>query len=356
MLERKWLGDKTGQGFYKKEKGSRRKRASPRPRLEHPRISPLGTRQIPRARDGQERRTAPRAPPHAARRRSAQKTKPPRFHWQVLPELWNYAANRVPAKSSDDLVDIDRAMRTGFNWELGPFEMWDAAGVPDTVAKHARRRPARPPPTSKSSSPQPDNHHLVPRRPLRPLRPPVFDIAHRSPTNPSTSRRHRLRPTSQKGPRRRPQKCRRLPHRPRRRHRLHRAPLQDERPRRRHRQLRHPDPQPRQRRCLRNFRGFVISGDAANFSVGANLMQLLLAIQEEEWDEIDLAIRAFQRMTAGHQVLPAPRRRRALRPLPRRRHRNHPPRRCPPARTPSSTWASSKPASASSPAAAAARK
>ena len=38
---------------------------------------------------------------------------------------------------------------------------------------------------------------------------------------------------------------------------------------------------------VRNFRGFVISGDASDFSVGANLMQLLLGIQEGEWDEVD---------------------------------------------------------------------
>src|SRR5437588_2134005 len=45
------------------------------------------------------------------------------------------------------------------------------------------------------------------------------------------------------------------------------------------------------------FEAFVITGDSANFSVGANLMMLMLAIQEEEWDEVDLAIKQFQGMT-----------------------------------------------------------
>jgi 3-hydroxyacyl-CoA dehydrogenase len=45
------------------------------------------------------------------------------------------------------------------------------------------------------------------------------------------------------------------------------------------------------------FEAFVITGDSQNFSVGANLMMLMLAIQEEEWDEIDLAIKQFQGMT-----------------------------------------------------------
>ena len=58
--------------------------------------------------------------------------------------------------------------------------------------------------------------------------------------------------------------------------------------------------------AVRDFQGFVISGDAANFSVGANLMQLLLAAQEGEWDEVDLAIRAFQGMTAAIKFSPRP--------------------------------------------------
>ena len=49
--------------------------------------------------------------------------------------------------------------------------------------------------------------------------------------------------------------------------------------------------------AVRNFKGFVVTNDATNFSVGANLMQVLLAIQDEEWDEIERYIREFQAMT-----------------------------------------------------------
>ncbi len=45
------------------------------------------------------------------------------------------------------------------------------------------------------------------------------------------------------------------------------------------------------------FDAFVITNDADNFSVGANVMLLLMSVQEEEWDEVDLAIRQFQGMT-----------------------------------------------------------
>src|SRR5260221_6047035 len=56
------------------------------------------------------------------------------FLWAALSDLWTYSANRIP-EISDSIVEIDRGMRLGFNWELGPFELWDAAGVEATVAR-----------------------------------------------------------------------------------------------------------------------------------------------------------------------------------------------------------------------------
>jgi 3-hydroxyacyl-CoA dehydrogenase len=55
-----------------------------------------------------------------------------------------------------------------------------------------------------------------------------------------------------------------------------------------------------------HFDAFVITNDAANFSVGANLMLLLMSAQEEEWDEVDLAIRQFQAMTQAIKFSPKP--------------------------------------------------
>jgi len=55
-----------------------------------------------------------------------------------------------------------------------------------------------------------------------------------------------------------------------------------------------------------NFEAFVITGEGANFSVGANLMQLLLAVQEQEWDEVDLMVRGFQNMTQAIKFCPRP--------------------------------------------------
>jgi 3-hydroxyacyl-CoA dehydrogenase len=55
-----------------------------------------------------------------------------------------------------------------------------------------------------------------------------------------------------------------------------------------------------------NFDAFVISNDAQHFSVGANIMMLLMAIQEEEWDDIDIMIRQFQGMTQLIKFSPKP--------------------------------------------------
>jgi len=58
--------------------------------------------------------------------------------------------------------------------------------------------------------------------------------------------------------------------------------------------------------AVRDFSGFVITGDRDNFSVGANLMQLLLLSQEGEWEEVAGVINSFQQMTAAIKFCPRP--------------------------------------------------
>jgi 3-hydroxyacyl-CoA dehydrogenase len=58
--------------------------------------------------------------------------------------------------------------------------------------------------------------------------------------------------------------------------------------------------------AVRDFAGFVISGDRDNFSVGANLMQLLMLAQEGEWEEVAAVIHGFQQMTAAIKFCPRP--------------------------------------------------
>jgi len=57
-----------------------------------------------------------------------------RFAWKVLSRTLAYSARRL-GEIADDVVNVDRAMRWGFNWDLGPFEAWDAIGVRESVAR-----------------------------------------------------------------------------------------------------------------------------------------------------------------------------------------------------------------------------
>src|SRR5271166_6113240 len=130
MLERKWLGDKTKGGFYKKQKGAEGeqrlaldwKTLEYRPQ-QRPKFAAL---EMAKTIDSLlERLNTLLAP---------SRDKASVFLWTVLSELWTYAANRI-GEISNSVVEIDRAMKLGFNWDMGPFELWDAAGVAKTVKR-----------------------------------------------------------------------------------------------------------------------------------------------------------------------------------------------------------------------------
>ncbi len=57
-----------------------------------------------------------------------------KFAWKVSAGAFIYAANRIP-EISDTIVEIDNAMKWGYNWDLGPFETWDAIGLKESVEK-----------------------------------------------------------------------------------------------------------------------------------------------------------------------------------------------------------------------------
>src|ERR1700675_2772275 len=146
MLGRKWLGDKTKGGFYKKNVARASSPADPGKEKEderlalnwktleyHPREKPKFTA-LDMAKNVEDTGARVRmllgldgSPPQKPDKATA-------FLWAALSDLWTYSANRIP-EISDSVVEIDRAMRLGFNWELGPFELWDAAGVEATVAR-----------------------------------------------------------------------------------------------------------------------------------------------------------------------------------------------------------------------------
>src|SRR5256886_10326101 len=132
MLERKWLGDKTRGGFYKKAKDDERLALDWKTLEYHPRQKPRFPA-LEMAKNIED--TGARVRMLLGLDGQPQKgDKVGAFLWPVLADLWTYSANRIP-EISDTIVEIDRAMKMGFNWELGPFELWDAAGVDATVAR-----------------------------------------------------------------------------------------------------------------------------------------------------------------------------------------------------------------------------
>src|SRR3989440_1100915 len=129
MAKRGWLGDKTGQGFYKKVKGEGEKEILTldvntmeyRPRQK----ARFASLEMGKAiEDTRERLRALVGPLLEGQKGD----KAQQFLWGALSEMCLYAARRVP-EISDNIVDVDRAMRWGFAWELGPFEIMDAIGV-----------------------------------------------------------------------------------------------------------------------------------------------------------------------------------------------------------------------------------
>ncbi len=133
LIERKWLGDKTGQGFYKKERGADGKETRSVLNPHTLEYGPAAKVSIPALESGKGGEALPTRLKRLLTGDPAS-DKAAKFYWAALPELWAYAANRI-GEVTETTVDIDRAMAAGFNWELGPFALWDAAGVPTVVER-----------------------------------------------------------------------------------------------------------------------------------------------------------------------------------------------------------------------------
>jgi len=125
MVTEKRLGRKTGAGFYKKEG---------RDIL----VLDLETNEYREKRDGKltslDAARKAKGLPAKIQAMISGDDNASKYVWQLLSETLLYSARRVP-EISDDIVSVDRAMKWGFNWELGPFELWDALGVKDTAAR-----------------------------------------------------------------------------------------------------------------------------------------------------------------------------------------------------------------------------
>jgi 3-hydroxyacyl-CoA dehydrogenase len=126
--QNKWLGDKTGQGFYKKSKNAKGeteiltldlKTLEYKPKAKAKFATLETTKTIDNLKD-------------RFKVLLSGKDKAGDFYRDCFYGLFQYASNRIP-EISDELFRIDDAVCAGFGWELGPFETWDAVGVEKTT-------------------------------------------------------------------------------------------------------------------------------------------------------------------------------------------------------------------------------
>jgi 3-hydroxyacyl-CoA dehydrogenase len=297
MIEQKWLGDKTGQGFYKRVGKDREIQVLDWKTLEYRPLAKPRFPSVEAARNiedlGERVRTLLRSNDREGR-----------FLWKVLSDLFLYCSEMIP-DISDRIVEIDRAMRWGYGHKLGPFELWDAVGFLEVISRlEMDRRPL--PAHIKTAlscgtialyrAPEPGravtqyfDFRSNDYRPIEP-RPGIFTLRDRKRThgvlfeNPGASLidlddgvlcvefHSKLNTLGEDAIV------------------MVQAGLEE---------------------TNRNFEAMIIANEGEAFSAGANLMLVLLAAQEGEWDDLNLAVQRFQQMNmalkyAAKPVVAAP--------------------------------------------------
>ncbi|MEE2638542.1 MAG: 3-hydroxyacyl-CoA dehydrogenase NAD-binding domain-containing protein [Acidobacteriota bacterium] len=283
LVSRRWIGEKTGQGFYRKQRGPKDSKIltlDPKMMEYRPRESPKLVA-IESARAIED--TAERV-----RTLFTGQDRVGAFIRATLGRTLVYTAEIADsiAYSPDD---VDRALRWGFGWELGPFELLDAIGV-DTVLESCS-------PTTGADLPE-----------------AALTFASLGPRTTETPRQVRSTPLPPAGAELQI---------------LTTAKQQDRVVKRNagaslvdlgdgvlavefHSKLNTIGGNTVQMlmagvaEATEQFDGLVVGNDAVNFCAGANLMMVLLEAQEGNWDEIDLMVRGFQKAIIGLRYSPVP--------------------------------------------------
>ncbi|HKS81643.1 MAG TPA: 3-hydroxyacyl-CoA dehydrogenase NAD-binding domain-containing protein [Candidatus Acidoferrales bacterium] len=297
LMKRGWLGEKTGSGFYKRVKAAGESEILTldwhtmeyRARQKGKFGSIEAGKGIDDTRERLRALTAP-----AIEGKGGDKAN--QFLWTTLSGTCIYAARRVP-EIANSIVDVDRAMRWGFAWELGPFEVWDAIGV-ERMAAALEREGKQIPPLVKEVLATPSKSFYESEKGST----TYFDLAARAKKaieGPAgiivlKSLKERAGVVQRNSG----------------------ASLIDlgdgvvccefhakmnaiggDIVAMVHAGI---------ARLGSEFEAMVIANQATNFSVGANLMLLLVTAQEGEWDDIHLAVRQFQRVNMAIKYAPRP--------------------------------------------------
>jgi 3-hydroxyacyl-CoA dehydrogenase len=293
MIERGWLGDKTGQGFYKRVGPAKEIHAIDWKTLEyHPAQKPkFPSAELARNIEDLNIRL---------RTLIARPDRAGSLLWKLFRDHVVYAASMVP-EISDRIVEIDRAMRWGYANKLGPFELWDALDVPATAKRIVSEGGALPPSVEKmlasgaTSFYRAADVNRTPRTEYFDLFATQYRELEERPGIVVLSDLKRARGVVKKNAG---------------------ASLVDvgdgvlclEF----HSKMNSIGDdtvsmiQAGLEETARNFEAMIIANQAENFSVGANLMLVLLMAQEGEWEELDGAIHRFQQanMAIKHAAKP----------------------------------------------------
>ncbi len=280
LLDKKLLGDKTQGGFFKKSKDAEGKRVILELDLKTFEYKPQEKTKFPSL-------DAVKSIEDKAKRVKALVWGDDRvgeFLWKTTSRVSRYAANRIP-EIADTIVEIDNAIKWGFGWEVGVFEAWDAIGVTESVERMRKEGQSIPANVEKMLASgatsfykdEGGNHSfydlVVGEYKPMPARPGVLilkDIKERTgviKSNPGASLidigdgvaclEFHSKMNSIGG-----------------------------------------DTVSMMNFAIdeveKNFTGLVVGNQGGNFSAGANIMMLLLAAQEEEWDDINMMVRALQ--------------------------------------------------------------
>jgi 3-hydroxyacyl-CoA dehydrogenase len=292
LLEKKLLGDKTKGGFFKKSTGTDGKREileldlstfEYKPQAKTKFLSLDAAKQIEDL---------------SARLKTLVwgKDKVGEFLWNTSSRISRYAANRVP-EIADTIVEIDDAIKWGFGWEIGVFEAWDAIGVQESVERMKAENQAVPAnveamlETGAKTFYKEENGHRY-----------FFDFATNA-YKPIPAKQGVIILKSLKDQGRIIRKnsaatlidlgdgvaCLEF-------HSKMNAIGSDTM------QMMKFAVEEVESNCT----GLVIGNQGGNFSAGANLMLLMLAAQEEEWDDINLIIHTFQQANMRLRYSPKP--------------------------------------------------
>ena len=296
MVRRKWLGDKTGQGFYKKTRGADGKDVRQVLDLTGFEYRAAGKAALPSLEMAKNAATVGERL-KLLLANDPKKDRAAGFLWPFLAGLWNFAAERI-GEVAADAASIDSAMRAGFNWEMGPFEMLDAAGLGATVARMKGLGLAVSPRMEGLLAAGQTSWYgdggLACFQPATGRLEAVAAVAGHARVGDFKRKRGvvKANPGASLVDLGDGIGCIEL-------HSMKNAIGGDV--------LGLVSAVLRaDSEAVRDFAGFVISGDRDNFSVGANLMQLLLIAQEGEWDEVNGVIHGFQQMTAAIKYCPRP--------------------------------------------------